>query len=225
MAGAVLTAHTRLVPARGRADTRAKTEPRRLPTEPSVIEPTSPYPREFEPADEGRDSMPYLEVEITAQHESLASRLGERLEARTERVLRVVKTVSRKIGVGTGTESAIQTPASKADVDTVVVDAEAETELEQSTIRVQKVLESLTEPDGPKLRPSKLMWLGVVLTPPDIGASLVIGTWLRKDFRVTSPVTKLFPRENGVLVQTANRSRYFVEHSGDTYLVRGLAPR
>lgn len=213
MAGSTASAHTRLVKAIRRADTRAKTEPhrgKRAPTETGLLDTTSPYPRSFEPAEEGRDSVPYLHVEITTQHEAVA----ERPEQRTERRLRVVKTVSRKIGVGTGPEGSLPTEVAACKA----VDPDAE--LEQSTERVLKVIESLTEPNEPKMRPSRLRWLGVVLSKPEVGASLVIGTWLRKDFCVTSPVTKVVKRETGVLVETATKSRYFVEHAGDTYSVR-----
>jgi hypothetical protein len=66
----------------------------------------------------------------------------------------------------------------------------------------------------------RVTWLGIVLSPPQVGAALVIGTWLRPEFRVTSPITRVFPREGGMLVLTATNSRYFVMHAGDTYLIR-----
>jgi hypothetical protein len=200
-----------------RADSRAGTEPR--PGSQSELELTSPYPRHFEPKEEGRESVPYLEVEITTEKQP------SQPVQRTQRTTRVVKTVSRKLGVGTGTETAI--PAAHAgraarisDVPLFPPTPHPDDDLEQSTERVAKVIESLTEPNGPKVRPSHLKWLGVVLTQPEVGAALVIGTWLREDFCVTSPVTKVFPREGGVLVHTHNDSSYFVETSGDTYLVR-----
>lgn len=65
-------------------------------------------------------------------------------------------------------------------------------------------------------------WLGVATAPPRVGASLVIGTWVSPDFLVTSPVTRVFRRNDGVLVQTLSKSRYFVEPSGDAYCVRRL---
>src|SRR5512139_3290255 len=109
MAGTTATAHTRLVPTCRRADTRAKTEPRDLAVgtpDPDVLETTSPYPRSFEPADEGRESLPYLEVDIqTEPGDTLAAHGDEGTTAK--RSLRVVKTVARKLGVGTGTENAL----------------------------------------------------------------------------------------------------------------------
>jgi hypothetical protein len=253
MAGTSLSAHTRLVPAVRRADTRAKTEPRRA-ADPELHESTSPYPRNFEAADEGRESLPYLELEIaTDRQDTLAAHLNE---GTTEKrpPLRVVKTVSRKLGVGTGTERAIRA----APAACKAVDAEGPTEavaklaigtpdpdsdrlepsvvdddLELSTARVVKMLETLTEeapkstrvatePNGPAPRPSMLQWLGVVLTQPEVGAALMIGTWLRPEFCVTSPVTHVFARGDGVLVQTLTKSRYFVGPDGDTYLVRKI---
>jgi hypothetical protein len=230
-----VSAHSRLVRVKRRADSRAGTEPH--PRAPSEVEHTSPYPRSFEPAEEGRESVPYLEVEITTEKQP--SQPSRRVHQRTTRV---VKTVSRKLGVGTGTEtalpsgtesaitgseSAITSPCAGragrvADIPTIEPTApfERTDELDQSTERVAKVIESLTEPNGPAVRPSHLQWLGVVLTQPVVGAALVIGTWLRADFCVTSPVTKIFPRDGGVLVHTHNDSSYFVETSGDTYLVR-----
>ena len=47
----------------------------------------------------------------------------------------------------------------------------------------------------------------------------MIGTWLCPEFRVTSPVAKIVERDDGVLVQTATKSRYFVKPAGDAYLV------
>src|SRR5512138_2780734 len=72
MAGAVLTAntvHTRVVLRKRRADSRAGTEPcdkrvataEELTREKLTRHPTSPYARDYDPADEGRESMPYLE--------------------------------------------------------------------------------------------------------------------------------------------------------------------
>ncbi len=66
-----------------------------------------------------------------------------------------------------------------------------------------------------------MAWIGLTLADPQVGASIVIGTWQRPEFRVTSPVTRVLRCEDGVLVQTQTRSRYFVEPSGDVYLVRG----
>jgi hypothetical protein len=246
-----MSAHTRLVPAVRRADTRAKTEPRRQ-AEPQRLDSTSPYPRSFEARNEGRESVPYLELEIATEKQ-------DRIAARAAKPTRVVKTVSRKIGVGTGPETALDQPALKAVAACKAVDPEGPTELappddddhptlslvkqsadklepsvvddelELSTARVVKMIEALTpkqstraetQINGPAPRPSMLEWLGVVLTQPEVGAALMIGTWLRPEFRVTSPITHVFPRGDGVLVQTTTKSRYFVGPSGDTYLVR-----
>jgi hypothetical protein len=75
----------------------------------------------------------------------------------------------------------------------------------------------------PERRRARITWLGVVVTPPELGASLMIGTWLRPEFRVTSPVTRVVPRHDGVLVQTSSKTCYFVKHAGDTYLVQPRA--
>lgn len=64
--------------------------------------------------------------------------------------------------------------------------------------------------------------LGVVLGPPQVGAALVIGSWLRPEFCVTSPVTHTSVRDGGVVVETASGSRYFVYYAGDAYVVRKL---
>jgi hypothetical protein len=66
--------------------------------------------------------------------------------------------------------------------------------------------------------PPRAEWLGVVLSAPEVGASLVIGTWMRPEFCVTSPITRIVSKGRGVLVQTLNH-RYFVKPEGDTYLV------
>lgn len=275
----MLTAHTRLVPAVRRADTRAKTQPRPA-AEPERLESTSPYPRSFEAREEGRESLPYLELEIaTDRQDTLEAHFNEGTTAKRP-PLRIVKTVSRKIGVGTGPEQALPLAACKAvapqapalaagtpdpderptaaiekqtvveldppakpsidDIDTAAVAKQraedalepsvVDDDLELSTQRVVKMLESLseasassrkqTEANGPAPRPSMLQWLGVVLTQPEVGAALMIGTWLRPEFRVTSPVARVFARGDGVLVQTITKSRYFVGPNGDTYLVR-----
>jgi hypothetical protein len=266
MSGSMLSAHTRLVPALRRADTRAKTEPRRVArpaAEPTAEPETVEYPRTFEAADAGRESLPYLELEIATEPQtSLPAHLDEGTTAKRPK-LRIVKTVSRKIGIGTGPEAAL--PADDDDQPTSTVPKQptvtSEEELELSTERVAKVIESLTQPDTPKLlaevkpseakplaeakteanaeatpptsrlasdtepngpapRPSRLQWLGVVLTQPELGAALMIGTWLRPEFCVTSPVTQVVRRGDGKLVQTLTKSLYFVGPAGDTYLVR-----
>lgn len=333
MAGTTASAHTRLVP-RLRADTRAKTEPRLAAgtPDPDRLDSTSPYPRSFEPEGEGRESLPYLEVEIQTEPQyTLAAHLDVGTTAK--RSLRVVKTVARKLGVGTGTESALPAapplaaskavdpaaPTAKLEAGAADADAHAtgagenqdpsefgelptttiekqrasETdevataaierptqsddgdderatgallvrkaaevdELELSTARVVKMLEGLVTPPSttraitanaapasaaraaaaraaaagaeaavtaaplePGPRPSSMSWLGVVLAPPEVGAQLVIGTWLRPEFCVTSQVTHVLPRDNGTLVETITKSRYFIGIDGDTYRVRG----
>jgi hypothetical protein len=269
MAGTLLSAHTRLVPALRRADTRAKTEPRSVarPVLPPVIDcETVEYPRTFEAGDAGRESVPYLELEIETEPQTALPDEGTTAK---RPALRLVKTVSRKIGVGTAPEQALPAASKAVDPDEhptaaiakhaidelderkteavpklKVVDSEEELDL--STERVVKMLATLTptqpdpkqiatqpdhvpiatrpdsetEPNGPAPRPSRLQWLGVVLTQPEVGAALMIGTWLRPEFCITSPVTHVVPRGHGVLVQTTTKSRYFVSPDGDTYLVR-----
>src|SRR5690349_1035123 len=78
MAGAAMLAHMRLVPARRRADTRASTEPHsRAPTdETEVVDTTTPYARTYEPERQGRDSVPYCEVEVTTERNTKAFESG-----------------------------------------------------------------------------------------------------------------------------------------------------
>lgn len=213
MAGAVTahTVHTRVVLARRRADSRAATEPRpaRLSTaEEEARNSTNPYPREYEPADQGREEAPYLEMEITKDLD--ISVLAERKP--TERVLRLVKTVpAKRLGKGSGPERAL------SDHDAELAQLIAKLPNEAA---VEQVMGRLMDPSGPKPHPSQLTWVGVVVSPPEVGASMMIGTWLRPEFRVTSPVAKLLMREDGMLVQTTSKSRYIVHSTGDTYLVR-----
>lgn len=60
-------------------------------------------------------------------------------------------------------------------------------------------------------------WLGLVVAPPQIGAPLVIGKPGARDLTLTSTVSYMFPREDGVLVQTIRGSRYFIGIAGNTY--------
>jgi len=230
MAGAVLTAHTvhtRVVRAKRRADSRAPTEPcdAPLPTaEEHTRHPTSPYARDYDPADEGRDSMPYLEMEITKDLD--ISAVSERKA--TERVLRLVKTVpARRLGKGGGPERAIGDEPKLGvgtGIERALSDADAELAKVISQLpdeaEIEQVMGRLTDPSGPKPHPSQLTWVGVVVSPPEVGASMMIGTWLRPEFRVTTVVTKLIMREDGMLIQTESKSRYIVHPSGDAYLVR-----
>jgi hypothetical protein len=255
MAGTSPTAHTRLVPAKRRADTRARTEPRSSgrplgrgtgsppaltdapPKRPGTFsEETTPYPRTFEPEQQGRESLPYLEMTILTK--AVDPEAATEAELPTEASAKVDPedklTETRIVAMDPDQHPTAALPkllrrdSEDDELETmalpkVVVREHDEEELEHATERVVKMLESLTEPNGPKPRPSKMSWLGVVLTPPEIGAALVIGTWLRPEFCVTSPVTHVFPRESGTLVQTSTKSRYFVGPDGDTYLIRKLA--
>jgi hypothetical protein len=230
MAGTLLSgAHTRLVPAVRRVDTRAKTEPR-PGTEP--VELTSPYPRNFEAEEQGRESVPYLELEIATEPQEALPTVEHKRPA-----LRIVKTVSRKLGVGTGREQALDPDERTTNaIPKQTIDALEELATEafaKQSPRAETAdplaetqnarAESETQPNGPRPRPSRLEWLGVVLSKPEVGAALMIGTWLRPEFCVTSPVTRVFPRGDGVLVQTTTKSLYFVGPDGDTYLVRKSA--
>ncbi|HEX5062045.1 MAG TPA: hypothetical protein VFV99_21900 [Kofleriaceae bacterium] len=170
--------------------------------------PTSPYARDYDPADEGRESMPYLEMEIT---KDLDIRDVSERKA-TERVLRLVKTVpAKRLAKGSGPERAL----SDADVELAKVLAQLPNEAQ-----IEQVMDRLTDPSGPKPHPSQLQWVGVVASPPEVGASMMIGTWLRPEFRITTAVTKLIMREDGMLIETASKSRYIVHPSGDAYFVR-----
>jgi hypothetical protein len=84
-----------------------------------------------------------------------------------------------------------------------------------------------TEPPQPQpqraRRRARITWLGVVVSPPELGASLMIGTWLRPEFRVTSPIVRIVQRKDGVVVQTESETLYFAKHAGDTYLVQPTA--
>lgn len=71
-----------------------------------------------------------------------------------------------------------------------------------------------------RLRTESMPFLGVVVSAPEVGACLVIGCYDSPEFRITSQVVRVFPRDGGVLVQTLTKSRYFVEHGGGAYLVR-----
>ena len=83
----------------------------------------------------------------------------------------------------------------------------------------RRVITSATVEDKPPRVAASLSWLGVVVAQPELGAPLVIGTWLCPEFRVTSPVAKIVERDDGLLVQTVTKSRYFVKPAGDAYLV------
>jgi hypothetical protein len=61
-------------------------------------------------------------------------------------------------------------------------------------------------------------WVGLAVAPPEIGQPLIIGTPDRT-FRVTTPVTKVLRRTDGVLVQTRSRSRYLINNGGYAYHV------
>ncbi|HEY5922657.1 MAG TPA: hypothetical protein VIV11_13340 [Kofleriaceae bacterium] len=119
----------------------------------------------------------------------------------------------------------IETDVAAGHIDTKVRSRGSADEIELSTQQVERVLETFDQPSPvlaqvPELRLSHQSWLGVVLSTPEVGAALVIGTWLRPEFCVTSPVMHVVPRAEGVLVQTLTNSRYFVKHGGDVYLVR-----
>ena len=60
-------------------------------------------------------------------------------------------------------------------------------------------------------------WLGLVVAAPQIGAALVIGRPGAGDVTLTSAVTHLFRRDDGILVRTEGGSRYFVGIAGNTY--------
>lgn len=60
-------------------------------------------------------------------------------------------------------------------------------------------------------------WLGLVVSAPQIGAAMVIGRPGADDVTLTSAVTDLFLRDDGILVRTEGGSRYFVGIAGNTY--------
>lgn len=200
-------------------------------------------PTEATEAQAARDSDPYLEMDVSTEpdHPKLRTdsvfatmpvptvpsvptvtvddpitEIDDPITAPQDRVSRqLVKTVPRRLGAGSGTERAIvdqprqtTTPANPHAIE------------ESSDAAMQRLIESLSDFTDAEPTPKELKWVGVVVSRPEVGASLLIGTWLRKDFRVTTPVAQLFEREDGVLVQTAAKTRYFVKHAGDVYLVR-----
>lgn len=61
-------------------------------------------------------------------------------------------------------------------------------------------------------------WIGLLVSPPQVGVPLVIGRVGAVDFRVTSPVTLVIERADGILVCTGS-SRYLVGIMGNTYLM------
>ena len=79
---------------------------------------------------------------------------------------------------------------------------------------------SSTEQQLLQYQPIEQMWLGCVVAPPQVGAKLIIGRYMQSEFTVTSPVTKIITRQDGMLVQTTSKNRYFVDNIGATYLVR-----
>ncbi len=206
MAGAAMLAHMRLVPARRRADTRASTEPHaRAATEETIVVDTmtTPYARTYEPERQGRDSVPYCELEVTTErspappYDSLTTGRFMRPRKRNPHI------------VARSHPHVVPQP-------------------HPHVVPTQPQQPRAQPRPEPQLRPSArasaedMSSLGVVLTPPQIGATLVIGSWLRPEFCVTSPVTHTSVRDGGVVVETASGSRYFVYYAGDAYVVRKL---
>lgn len=76
------------------------------------------------------------------------------------------------------------------------------------------------EAEHASFRPSRASWLGFAVSPPQVGARIVIGTRTSAEFIVTSPATEVIERDDGVLVVTETNNLYFVARSGDAYLVR-----
>ena len=193
------TVRTRVVLSKKRPDTRAVTQLRPSVasgeiTSADVLDddarlPTSP----FTPTLPARDSDPYVEMELSTEPREPLTLVDE------PSARRLVKTVPRRLGVGSGPERAIE---------------------EDSDAQIAQLVETLNTAAVPEPSARDLKWIGVVVSPPLIGASLLIGTWLRPDFRVTTPVASIFERDDGVLVETEAKSRYFVKHSGDVYSVR-----
>jgi hypothetical protein len=135
----------------------------------------------------------------------------------TTRVVRTVRTVRRADSRAT-TEPRPQ--RAETELDTTAPYPRESLPYCEIEIATQELVTDLnTEPCADPVT-GALAWLGVTLSDPQIGAAIVIGTWARPEFRVTSPITHVFPCEDGMLVQTTTKSRYFVEPSGDVYLVR-----
>jgi len=211
------TVRTRVVLAKdrpsSRPSTRAGTEPRFIRPDASGVVagqieddgrlPTSPFTRPL-------DAEPYLEMEVSTQSRPVleqpeqpdpvttveVAREKERLRTR---LFRPANTVPRRLGRGTGSGMEHE---------------------EASDVAMAKLIESLADFTEAEPTPKELKWVGVVVSQPEIGACLLIGTWLRKDFRVTTPVEQMFQRDDGLFVQTATKSRYFVKHAGDVYQMR-----
>jgi len=260
MAGSLLTvhtAHTRVV-RRRRADSRASTEPHAHRAE-TVPDTTTPYRRDFQPEVEmesaGRDSLPYCELLVTSEVETVKRPVTSETETVKRPVTSEIETVKRPVTSEIETVKRIAT----SEVETIkrTVTSEFET-LERETIVFAKgsgEVPAITDPPGGtnmraraekstradkparadtparadkparadtqgRTLAAQMSWLGIAQCQPEVGASLVIGTYAREDFCVTSPVTHVFTREDGVLVQTATKSRYFIEPSGDTYMLR-----
>lgn len=193
MAGSALLAHVRLVRAHRRADSRASTEPRtRRATTESTI---------------------VVDTTTPYAREYEPERLGREsvpyceLEVTTER--NAAAPFDSSITTGRYVRPIKRGPHVVPRVHPHV----------QPKPRAQR---------EPQLRPSArasaedMSSLGVVLTPPQVGATLVIGSWLRPEFCVTSPVTHTSVRDGGVVVETSSGSRYFVYYAGDAYVVRKL---
>ena len=235
MAGSVAnSARTRVVLSRERASSRASTEraSTRASTEPRFAHGTNPPPVSDEP---------YLKLEITSE---ISSDRDVPLAEGTGRAPRYVRTVSRRGPASRDSAPELEPHmvvrgVSDGEIETNPLERQLEletnelprvsmAEIEESTREVERVLDTFVEPSlpTPSLRKkrraltdsARRMWLGVVLSAPEVGASLVIGTWLRPDFCVTSPALRVVEKKRGVLVQTLNH-RYFVKPEGDTYLI------
>lgn len=244
MAGSLLTVHTvhtRVVRRRGRADTRARTEPHAHRAE-TVPDTTTPYRRDFEPEAEmrnaGRDSLPYMELQVTTEVETVKQASAPAQDERPGHpdVTTQDRTIEKPRRDSDDDET---TEKPRQELDALLRELKpaqlASGSGEVPAIDNTPTLEAATVPRLPpppareanhradsqgRTKAGHMAWLGIVQSEPQVGASLVIGSWTRPDFCVTSPVTHVFRREDGVLVQTASKSRYFVEPSGDAYLLR-----
>jgi hypothetical protein len=230
MAGSLLsvrahTVHTRVI---RRADTRATTEPRpRRAATVTEVDTTAPYRKDFEPTRAGRESLPYAEL-LVSESDGPSVDTRDTTLPRPERDISEDKTLEKRRpeldDTTSDTFETIEQP--KVDLDAILRELKPPVLANGSgavaAIEAEAEDEDEDEDDAklPTTRPAHLSFLGIATSPPQVGACLVIGARSRKDFCVTSPVTHVFPRGDGTLVQTATKSRYFVEPGGDAYLVR-----
>jgi hypothetical protein len=177
---------------------------------------TAPYRKGFEPRDEGRETLPYDELVVSSSEpDTLDATLPKH-----KRDISEDKTIQKpKPELDDAASDALETiEQPKVDLDSIL--REIKPPVLANGSGAVAAIDDDDDTVPPKTRPAHLSFLGTATAQPQVGACLVIGASSRKDFCVTSPVTHVFDRDDGVIVQTATKSRYFVEKSGDAYLIR-----